>query len=264
MNGAPAKPISGVGPSSSTSAPTARRHVVDVVGLERSQLLEVALRADRRRDHRSDSRLDVEVDPDRLEGHHDVAEQDRRVHAVPANRLHRDLGDEVGAAARVEHRDALAQPAVLRQRPAGLAHEPHRRVRHGLAAAGAQEGRVGQLVGRHRRMLSRARQDGSAGSDQHDTSERRNDPDVLHRGQPLVVHDPGQQHGDDRVERAENGHDADQAAGARPAEREVGGGVTDADDGDQRQVAGGQPQRRTTGEADQQERRPPAPTSPSW
>ena len=77
-----------------------------------------------------------------LERHDDVGEEDRRVDAVAADRLQRDLGDEVGVGAGVEHRGALAQRAVLRQRPAGLAHEPDRRVRHRLAAAGAHEGGV--------------------------------------------------------------------------------------------------------------------------
>ena len=94
-----------------------------------------------------DAGLDVQVDPDRLQRHHDVAEEDRRVDAVPAHRLEGDLGDQVRVGAGLEHRDALADLAVLRQRPAGLAHEPHRGVRHRLAAAGAQEGGVVQRVG---------------------------------------------------------------------------------------------------------------------
>ena len=85
---------------------------------------------------------DVEVDADRLERHDDVGEEDRRVDAVAADRLQRDLGDEVGRRAGVEHRVALADLAVLGQRAAGLPHEPHRRVRDRLAAAGPQEGGV--------------------------------------------------------------------------------------------------------------------------
>ena len=43
---------------------------------------------------------------------------------------------------------ALADREVLRQRPARLAHEPDRGVRHRLAAGGAQEGAVAEpLVG---------------------------------------------------------------------------------------------------------------------
>ena len=63
-----------------------------------------------------------------------------------------------GRRAGLEHRDALADLAVLRQRPAGLAHEPHRGVRHRLAAAGAQEGGVAQSAagqGRHGADVSR-------------------------------------------------------------------------------------------------------------
>ncbi len=46
-----------------------------------------------------------------------------------------------GVAAGVEHRGAGPQRAVLRQRAAGLAHEPHRRVRAGTAAS--RRGRAG-------------------------------------------------------------------------------------------------------------------------
>src|SRR5207248_8586660 len=62
----------------------------------------------------------------RGERYHDVAEQDRRVHPVPAYRLQGELADQVGAPARVEHPDALAGGPVLGKGPAGLPHEPDR------------------------------------------------------------------------------------------------------------------------------------------
>ena len=61
------------------------------------------------------------------------------VHAVAAHRLQGDLGHQVRAQAGVQHRDAGAHLPVLRQRAAGLAHEPHRGVADGLTARGAQE-----------------------------------------------------------------------------------------------------------------------------
>ena len=142
MNGAPAKPMSGVAPELGGEQPHRLGDVRDVVGREVAQLGEVGARADRPGDDRADAGDDVEVDADRRERHHDVGEEDRGVDAVPAHRLQGDLGDEVGAAARLEHPDALADRAVLRQRPAGLAHEPHRGVRHALPAGGAHQGGV--------------------------------------------------------------------------------------------------------------------------
>ena len=84
--------------------------VRDVVGRQRGQPVEVGGGAERLRDDRSGARHDVEVDADRLERHDDVGEEDRRVDAVAAHRLQRDLGDEVGRGAGVEHLVALAQP----------------------------------------------------------------------------------------------------------------------------------------------------------
>ena len=129
--------------------------VRDVVGRQRGQPVEVGGGAERLRDDRPDARDDVEVDADRLERHDDVGEEDRRVDAVAADRLQRDLGDEVGGRAGVEHLVALAELAVLGQRPAGLAHEPHRRVRDGLAAARPEEGGVVRGGGRSGHPLDR-------------------------------------------------------------------------------------------------------------
>ncbi len=45
-----------------------------------------------------DAGLDVDPEPDRRDGRHDVGVQDGRVHAVAANRLQGDLGGQVGVA----------------------------------------------------------------------------------------------------------------------------------------------------------------------
>ena len=56
--------------------------------------------------------------------------------------LQRHLGAQLRVVDDVEQAVALAQLAVLRQRPAGLAHEPHRRVLDRLAAARPDEKRI--------------------------------------------------------------------------------------------------------------------------
>lgn len=114
--------------------------VPDVLGREVAQPREVGARADRLLDDGTDARLDVEVDTDGLERYDDVAEVDGRVDVVAAHGLHRDLGDELGHHAGLEHRNALARLEVLGQRATGLPHEPHRGVRHRLTPARLEEG----------------------------------------------------------------------------------------------------------------------------
>ena len=137
--------------------------VLHVAGLQRRQAVEVGAGADRLRDDRSNAGDDVQVDADGLERQHDVAEQNGGVDPVPTYRLHRDLGDEVGTHARLEHPDALTQLAVLRERPARLAHEPDRRMRDGLASAGTKERGVpqGAVVAGHDGKTPMARTNGS-------------------------------------------------------------------------------------------------------
>src|SRR5690606_37366175 len=69
--------------------------VGDVLRGEVAQAGQVLTGAHRPLDDRADARLDVEGDTDGLERDDDVAEVDRRVHAVPAHRLEGDLGDQV-------------------------------------------------------------------------------------------------------------------------------------------------------------------------
>ena len=64
--------------------------------------------------------------PGGVQRHHDVAEQDRRVHPVPAHRLQGDLADQLRGQAGLQHAGVGPQRPVLRQRAAGLPHEPHR------------------------------------------------------------------------------------------------------------------------------------------
>ena len=79
--------------------------------------------------------------PDGVRRHDDVAVEHRRIDAVSANRLQRDLGGDVGLLDRVEDRSLAAHGAVFGQRTACLAHEPHRGVRTGPTVGRSQEWR---------------------------------------------------------------------------------------------------------------------------
>ena len=174
MNGAPANPMSGVAPSACGDAADRLGDVRDLVRGQLGQPVQVGAGPDRLRDDRAGARDDVDVDPDRGERDHDVAEEDRGVDAVAADRLERDLGDEVRGPARLEHRGALADLAVLRERAAGLAHEPHRAsarpvaggppgpggCRRGLASAAALTLGHGRTPGSGIRTVSRLRDGG--------------------------------------------------------------------------------------------------------
>ncbi len=66
-------------------------------------------------DDRPDVRHDVQVDARRAQRDDDVGEQDGGVHAVPANRLQRDLGDQLRVEARLHHGVLCPQRPVLGQ-----------------------------------------------------------------------------------------------------------------------------------------------------
>ena len=114
-----------------------------LLGLGDGQPLDVGHRAQRPLDHGADvlDQLDVDAHPEQRQ--HDVREHHRCVDVVPANRLQRHLGAELGLAADLEERVRLADLAVLRQRAARLAHEPDRRALGRLEPRGADEQRSG-------------------------------------------------------------------------------------------------------------------------
>ena len=97
----------------------------------------------RRIDHGADAFDELHVDAHREDRGHDVREHHGRVDAVPPHRLQRHLRAELGLARDLPERVALAERAVLRQRPAGLPHEPDGRPLDGLAPGGAHEQRRG-------------------------------------------------------------------------------------------------------------------------
>ena len=80
----------------------------------------------------------------------DVGEEHGGVDVVAAHRLERHLGAQLRRLGDLEERVPLAKRAVLGERPARLAHEPHRRALDLLAPQRADEERVG-----HRPTLAR-------------------------------------------------------------------------------------------------------------
>ena len=82
---------------------------------------------------------EIEGDAHRLERQQQIGEQDGGVDFDTAHRLQRDFGGQIGRAAQVEQRIALAQRAVFAHVAAGLAHEPDRRRVDRLAPAGFEE-----------------------------------------------------------------------------------------------------------------------------
>ena len=106
---------------------------------ERAEPIEVARGADGLVDDGPRPGLDANADPDRRERDHDVAEHDRGVERHPAERLERDLDGQLRVATGLEDVSLATELAVFGQVAPGLAHEPHGREVHGLAAQRAQE-----------------------------------------------------------------------------------------------------------------------------
>ena len=71
-----------------------------------AQPLDVRRGRDRLVDDRADALDELDVDPHPEDGRHDVREQDGRVDAVPAHRLQRHLGAELGRARELEEASA--------------------------------------------------------------------------------------------------------------------------------------------------------------
>ena len=110
-----------------------------LLGVEGPQALHVARGRDRLEDDGADALADLEREAQALERQRDVGEQDRRVDPQPLDRLERHLGAEIGDAGDLQEAVPLPHRAVLGERAARLAHEPHRRPVDGLGPAGLQE-----------------------------------------------------------------------------------------------------------------------------
>ena len=91
--------------------------------------------------------IEVELDAERRHRAHDVRKDDRRVERIALERHQRHLGRELRFAGELLEAVLLAELAVLGQIAPGLAHDPERPARHGLAANGFQQQLV--VVVRH-------------------------------------------------------------------------------------------------------------------
>ena len=120
--------------------------------VDRGDPRNVGTGANRLGEDRTPARDDAHVDPRQHQGHDDVAEEDRGIHAVTAHGLQRDLTHERGVEAGVEHRAALTQRTVLGKGTPRLPHEPHGGDSWSVSDEGADEVRVLRRV-RNERML---------------------------------------------------------------------------------------------------------------
>ncbi len=94
--------------------PHGSRDVGHIGGLQWPQRVQIGSVAERCGEHRPDAGHDVDADTDSHQRYHDVGEEDRRVHPVPPDRLHRDLRDQIRPGAGFQHSRALPQHPVLR------------------------------------------------------------------------------------------------------------------------------------------------------
>jgi hypothetical protein len=115
--------------------------------VQRGEAFDIRRGAHGRGQHRALTGHDLHLDADELERYDDVAEQDAGVDTVPADGLQGDLAGHAGVEARVEHPGSHPQLAVLGQRSAGLAHEPHGGHGGSGALVGPDQAGVGRASG---------------------------------------------------------------------------------------------------------------------
>ncbi len=75
--------------------------------------------------HDRRTRVELDLDAERLERRHDVAEDDGRVERKTAQRLQRDLRGDLGRARHLQERRALFNREILGEIASGLAHDPN-------------------------------------------------------------------------------------------------------------------------------------------
>ena len=154
MNGAPGEADQGNRAKSGHQLVHGCCHEADLFGAQLTQRVDVCEGANWVRHDRSDPGHDVEVNPHGLEWQDDVGEENGRIHAVAAHRLHRDLDDQIGGHTGFQHPDAAPDLEVLRQGASGLTHEPHRGVGRLIAAGGAEECAVVEVFASRRGLRS--------------------------------------------------------------------------------------------------------------
>jgi hypothetical protein len=104
---------------------------------------DVRLRAGRLVYDRPFASRELEPDPERLDDQQDVGKDNGGIDTETLDGLQRDLGRGVGTPTQLQESEPGPDGAVLRQVPAGLAHEPDGGMRRGATARGLQEWRVG-------------------------------------------------------------------------------------------------------------------------
>ena len=107
--------------------------------LETPDAPEIGLGPQRSFDRRPFAVNEIERDAHRLERKQQIGKQDCGVDFYAPYGLERDLSREIGRAAQIEQRIALAQRAVFAHVSARLTHEPHRRRVDRLLPAGVEE-----------------------------------------------------------------------------------------------------------------------------
>ena len=109
-------------------------------GLEAQDLLDLEPEPRLARDRVEDGTLSFHETHALAQGvrhHQNIREQNGGIEAVPADRLQRHLGSQLGIIAEVEKRACLpADCSVLGKIPSGLPHEPHGRHSGGFALKG--------------------------------------------------------------------------------------------------------------------------------
>ena len=158
VNGAPAKPINATPvPASSrrTAATASATYGASSAGANGRNRDRSA--APRKGDATTGptSGFDLDAEADGVHRHDNVGEENRRVHAVAVHGLQGQLRGQRGVGDGGQNGAVSPRRAVLGQRAPGLAHEPHRRARHGLAPAGAHQVGTG-VVGASARLEAHA------------------------------------------------------------------------------------------------------------
>src|SRR5207253_9977208 len=117
--------------------------------------LDLGIGADGLRDH--GPRLERELDAHPLERRHDVAEEDRGIELVPAQRLERRFCGELGCARQRLEVDLGPQRPIFGQIAPRLPHDPDGSMPHRLTAAGGEKCRHFRPRGVFRRTGTHAR-----------------------------------------------------------------------------------------------------------
>ena len=151
MNGAPAKPISGVLPSSRHGQADGFADGLQRLPGQLRQRGDIGGGADGLVQDRSHAGNDVHADAGQLQRNDNVGEEDGRINVMAAHRLQRDLGGQFRAQAGVQHGHAFAHLQVFGQGAAGLPHEPDGTAARLAAAVGGDQRRVGGAAV-HQRM----------------------------------------------------------------------------------------------------------------